>query len=41
MPTIVKHVDKKSGTTRVYESTSHYDPVTKQSRALSILKLGN
>ena len=32
MPTIVKHVDKKSGTTRVYESTSHYDPVTKQSR---------
>ena len=32
MPTIVKHVDKKSGTTRVYESTSHYDSVTKQSR---------
>ena len=25
MPTIVKHVDKKSGTTRVYESTSHYE----------------
>ena len=34
MPTIVKHVDKKSGTTRVYESTSHYDPVTKQSRPM-------
>ena len=33
IPTIVNHVDKKSGTTRVYESTSHYDPVTKQSRA--------
>ena len=32
MPTIVKHVDKKSGTTRVYDSTSHYDSVTKQSR---------
>ena len=32
MPTIVKHVDKKLGTTRVYESTSHYDSVTKQSR---------
>ena len=32
MPTIVKHVDKKSGTTRVYESTSHYDSVTKQYR---------
>ena len=33
MPTIVKHVDKKSGTTRVYESTSHYDPVTNQAAA--------
>ena len=32
MPTIVKHFDKKSGKTRVYESTPHYDPVTKQSR---------
>lgn len=32
MPTIVKHFDKKTGKTRVYESTPHYDPVTKQSR---------
>lgn len=32
MPTIVKHYDKKSGKTRVYESTPHYDPVSKQSR---------
>lgn len=32
MPTIVKHYDKKTGKTRVYESTPHYDPVTKQSR---------
>lgn len=32
MPTIVKHFDKKSGKTRVYESTPHYDPVTRQSR---------
>lgn len=32
MPTIVKHYDKKSGKTRIYESTPHYDPVTKQSR---------
>ena len=32
MPTIVKHFDKKSGKTRGYESTPHYDPVTKQSR---------
>lgn len=32
MPTIVKHYDKKTGRTRVYESTPHYDPVTKQSR---------
>ena len=29
---IVKHYDKKSGTTRVYESTPHYDPISKQSR---------
>lgn len=32
MPTIVKHYDKKTGKTRVYESAPHYDPVTKQSR---------
>ena len=32
MPTIVKHYDRKTGKTRVYESTPHYDPVTKQSR---------
>lgn len=29
---IVKHFDKKTGRTLVYESTSHYDPETKQSR---------
>jgi len=32
MATIVKHIDKKTGKIRVYESTPHYDPVTKQSR---------
>ena len=32
MPTIVQHYDKKTGKTRVYESTPHYDPVSKQSR---------
>lgn len=32
MSTIVQHFDKKTGKTRVYESTPHYDPVTKQSR---------
>ena len=32
MPTIVKHYDKKTGKIRVYESTPHYDPNTKQSR---------
>lgn len=32
MSTIVKHYDKKTGKIRVYESTPHYDPVTKQSR---------
>lgn len=32
MPTIVKHYDKKTGKIRVYESTPHYDPATKQSR---------
>ena len=34
MPTIVKHVDKKTGKTRVFESTPHYDHVTKQSRPI-------
>ena len=29
---IVRHKNKKSGSIIVYESTSHYDPVTKQSR---------
>ena len=29
---IVKHTDKKSGRTYVYESTPHYDPVSKQQR---------
>ena len=32
MSTIVQHYDKKTGKTRVYKSTPHYDPVTKQSR---------
>lgn len=31
---IVRHKDKKSGSIIVYESTSHYDPVTKQSRPI-------
>ena len=31
MPTIVQHYDKKTGKTRVYESTPRYDPVTEQS----------
>ena len=30
--TIVKYVDKKTGRVSVYESTPHYDPVSKQSR---------
>ena len=29
---IVRYVNKKSGRVALYESTSHYDPVTKQSR---------
>ena len=29
---LVRHKDKKSGSIIVYESTSHYDPKTKQSR---------
>lgn len=31
---IVRHVDKKTGRTVLYESTSHYDPVTKLSRPI-------
>lgn len=31
MSTIVRHYDKKTGKTHVYESTPHYAPVTKQS----------
>lgn len=29
---IVRYVNKKTGTVSIYESTSHYDPETKQSR---------
>ncbi len=29
---IVRYVNKKTGTVALYESTSYYDPVTKQSR---------
>ncbi len=29
---LVRYVNKKTGTVAVYESTSHYDPETKQSR---------
>ena len=29
---IVKHTDKETGRTYVYESTPHYDPATKQQR---------
>ena len=29
---IVRYVNKKTGKVALYESTSHYDPVTKQSR---------
>lgn len=32
MSSIVKYKDPKRGITVVYESTSHYDPVTKKSR---------
>ena len=31
---IVRYVNKKTGTVALYESTSHYDPVTKQSRPI-------
>ena len=31
---IVRYVNKKTGTVAVYESTSHYDPKTKQSRPI-------
>ena len=30
--TLVRYTNKKTGWVSVYESTSHYDPVTKQSR---------
>ncbi len=30
--TIVRYVNKKTGAVALYESTSHYDPETKQSR---------
>ena len=29
---IVRYVNKKTGSVALYESTSHYDPETKQSR---------
>lgn len=29
---IVRYVDKKTGRTVLYESTSYYDPIKKQSR---------
>ena len=29
---IVKYTNKKTGVVTLYESTSHYDPITKQSR---------
>lgn len=31
---IVRYVNKKTGIVSLYESTSHYDPVTKQSRPI-------
>lgn len=31
---IVRYTDKKTGRVVLYESTSHYDPVTKQSRPI-------
>lgn len=31
---IVRYVNKKTGRVALYESTSHYDPVTKQSRPI-------
>ncbi len=31
---IVRYVNKKTGTVALYESTSHYDPETKQSRPI-------
>ena len=31
---IVRYTDKETGRVRLYESTSHYDPVTKQSRPI-------
>lgn len=32
--TIVRYTNKKTGTVTLYESTSHYDPKTKQSRPI-------
>ncbi|MBR4175267.1 MAG: hypothetical protein IKR56_08010 [Lachnospiraceae bacterium] len=32
--TLVKYTNKKTGTVTLYESTSHYDPETKQSRPI-------
>ena len=34
MPTIVKHVDKKTGKTRVLESTPHYETVSNKTRPI-------
>ncbi len=31
---LVRYTNKKTGVVTVYESTSHYDPVTKQSRPI-------
>lgn len=31
---IVRYVNKKTGKVALYESTSHYDPITKQSRPI-------
>jgi len=31
---VVRYTDKKTGRVTLYESTSHYDPVTKQSRPI-------
>lgn len=34
MMSIVRYVNKKTGRVAIYESTSHYDPETKQSRPI-------
>ena len=31
---LVRYTNKKTGVVTIYESTSHYDPVTKQSRPI-------